>query len=296
MTAYIKMTCNPQLNMLLKACFAISSFCAFCYTVSTALFNISIFTEHRVTLTCTGFISLISMFCFFLSLLCFVILKLYLTFKSSTFQMSLTMIHSFIVIILLIFVVGLSGSILGLFSELLVFGLLLSFSALFLYIFGCSLAVYFFVISILSVAKLQRPSSPNLNESQNEVTLNPRQQKLVELATKSMMLFGIQMGSSILITAVLGWAFPFVLRGPVVSIDVTFNLFCAYCQFGFAAMRYRKCCGYCDDKFRDMMLNRIKRRIFADSLSTGQTQTLESHLQVQSMSIKSSERAVVVRV
>ena len=203
------------------------------------------------------------------------VFKLYFTFKSSMFQMSFTMIRLFVVIISLFFAVMLTSSILQFFVDLVALGRLVSFSAAFsLYIIGCGLAVHFFSSTILKLAKLQRTSSRNLSESQNEVTLNQRQQKLADLATKSMMLFGIQIGSSI-ITGVLGWAFSFVLRGSLVSLDVTFNLFCAYCQFAFAEMHYRKCCGFCDDKFRDMMSNRIRRSVSVVSPSTGQSKTLE---------------------
>lgn len=206
----------------------------------------------------------------FLSLLCTVVLKLYLTFKASAFEMSLIMIRLFAVIVSTIIVFSFTFSTLrfiyGFHGEAAPYCWALLFSCMFLYILGCFLAVYFFASNLAKLAKIQGTSLRNLSAQRTDMKLNPRQQMLADLATKSMMLFAFQIGSTIFISFVVAFAFPQILRRSIYCFDFAINLFCAHLQFAFAENHYRICCGCSDDMFRGFMLNWVKRKIFTHSL------------------------------
>lgn len=279
--AIIKMRLNPKTNMWLKACFVVSSFCACSNTVSFAL--VYLLDELPIL----WFIKSMSWCCFFLSLVCTAILKLFITFNSSVYRMSRTMIRLFAVVVVLIFLCTLTASIL----ELLVQDLREQpfFTALFLFNFflysvGCLFAVYVFVRDLLKLAETQRTSICNSGVTGKDMELTAKQQKLVNLATKSMMLFAIQLGSTMFIQVIVMWLFPIEVRGPFVAVDITLNLFCAYCQFGFSERHYQKCCGFCDRKFQGITLDWITKRIASQPLSENQTNTLHASIPSRSPS------------
>ena len=264
MLAISKIRRNQQISTLLTMCFAASSFFACVAAVSSILFHVDIFNDitHKIAL----FIWSLSVYWFFLSLLCTVILKLHVTFKSSSYRMSLTMICLFAMIVLLFVILSLVFSIfVYLFecSQSIRFPVLcfpVFFSGLVVYSLGCSLAVYAFVCRLLNLTKIQEISSRNLNVSPKNMQLKPQQQKLADLAMKSMILFAVQIASSIL-ACILAFGFSRTLWDAFFAIDLTINYLCAYMQFAFATKHYRKCCGFCDDKFRAIMLERIKRKV-----------------------------------
>ena len=125
-----------------------------------------------------------------------------------------------------------------------------------------------------------------------DMKLKPQQQKLAALAIKSMLLFVIQISSTIFISCILSFAFPRTLWEAFYVIDLTINYFCAYLQFAFAMEHYRKCCGFCDDKFRRIMFNRIKREMSNHSTSQSQAKTGEAPVRSQSPSTSRDEVAV----
>ena len=274
-TAVIKMRRNPPASRRLQACFVLSSISGCSCTagvVIQAAVSDRIYVIQSIELF-VNFLIFQSIGMFWLFLLCTFILKLYLTFRSSAFEMSRMMIRLFALIVIMFFVFSSTGNILFVFFEISFETL--SFSSWILYIFGCVLAVYFFATNLLKLAKLQGQamSLRDLSVLQNDIKLSPRQQELVDLATKSMMLFAIQMGSSICVLLILMPAFPFEFRAPFACFDITLNLLCSYYQFAFAQEHYRKCCGFCDDKFQGIMLNWIKRRILIHSLPRRQAKT-----------------------
>lgn len=296
--AIIKMNRNQKVSKPLKACFLASSFCAFCNTVSLVLSN-----EFRgdtslrkalkdpnmnIPYKLAYFTFNMTLGCFFLSLLCTVILKLYLTFNSSIYRMSSTMIRLFTVIVVMFFAISLTYSIL-----VFVFGFtwpaapycwaLLSFSLL-LYIVGGIFAVYFFASKIVTLAKIQETTVKDLNTTQNDIKLNRHQQQLSDLAAKSVMLFGIQIISTCVIAVTLGLLFPAAFKPCFLSIDFTINLFCAYLQFGFAENHYQICCGKCDERVRGVVSNRTKRKIYKHSLGMIHNQIKAHHITVPSQS------------
>ena len=292
-TAVAKMRRNPRASRRLQACFVLSSISGCSYTagiVILAVVSDQIYAIQSIAMF-INFLILQSISMFWLFLLCTFILKLYLTFRSSAFEMSQTMIRLFALIVIMFFVLSSTGNILFVFFEISFEPLF--FSTWILYIFGCVLAVYFFATNLLKLAKLQgqamsprTPSPSDLSVLQNDIKLSPRQQKSVDLATKSMMLFAIQMGSTIVILMILMFAFPIEFRAPFACFDITLNLLCSYYQFGFAQKHYRNCCGFCDDKFQGIMLNWIKRRVVMHSLSRSQAETYMANVHSTSLDTK----------
>ena len=286
-TAVIKMRRNAKSSRRLEACFLVSSISGCTYTMAVAIQNIayqSVYDNQSAWLP-VFLLMMLSIGFFFVSLLCTVILKLYLTFKSSAFEMSLNMIRLFAVIVATFIVVISTGGILFVFGVY--FGPLY-FIQWGLYIIGCALAVYFFASNLLKLAKLQcEATSPrDLSVLQNEIKLTVRQQKSADIATKSMMLFAIQMGSTIFFLLIVMTAFPMELRAIFASFDIPLNLFCSYFQFAFAQKHYRKCCGFCDDKFQGIMMKWIKRKIFTHSLSRSQAKTHMANVRSTSIGTK----------
>ena len=269
MPAVIKMSQNSKSNMRLEACFLVTSICACSFTVTNAMFFVIDEEKYGIEFI-LWFILYISGQSFLLSLLCTFILKLYITFKPSCFRMPLTMIRLFAGIVAICALSGYLWSVLLCFCKTHSAALLFCFA--FVYVMGCVLAVYFFAINLLKLAKLQGQamSSRNLNVLQHDIKLSPRQQNYVDLATKSMMLFAIQIGSTIFNIFIFSLAFPRWLSPLFTTLDVNVNLLCSYYQFGFAQKHYRKCCGFCDNKFQGIMMNWIKGRIFSHSLSRNQ--------------------------
>lgn len=282
--AVIKMRQHQRISTPLSVCFLMSSLCACSVTVTRVLLDF--FREEaddtekalddpemNIRYKITYFISYISFGSFFMCLLCIVILKLYLTFKSSAYQMSLTMIRLFGAVVSMNFVFMFTYcTLMFVFGSTGPFLTVLFFSLPVLYITGCALAVWFFISNLLRVTKAQVISPRNINVAQKDVTLNTIQHRMTDLASKSMMLFVIQIGSTLFITLTVGFALPETIRGPIFPIDVSINLFCAYLQFAFAEKQYQRCCGCCDKRMRNITLNRTKRKIFKHSIEVMQSQ------------------------
>ena len=285
-TAVMKMRRNPRASRWLETFFVVSSVSGCSYTVGNVILAIGCQSVHQSVWLPVFLLIMQSIGIFFVSLLCTVILKLYLTFKSSAFEMSLNMIRLFAVIVAMFIVLISTGGILFVFE---VYFEPLFFITWGLYIIGCALAVYLFASNLLKLAKLQGEamSPSDLSVLQNEIKLTVRQQKSVDIATRSMMLFAIQMGSTMFFLLIVMTAFPMEIRALFVSFDIPLNLLCSYFQFGFAQKHYRKCCGFCDNKFQGIMLNWIKGRIFTHSLTKSQAKTHMAN--VRSTSINSKE-------
>ena len=170
---------------------------------------------------------------FILSVLEMLILRLFLTFKDSVYQMSPVLIAVFKTLSFLIFGVFIAICILLIFTDSsFLFLWSLFFGGSILYMIGCVLAVYFFISNLSKLAKAREMTMRDLNIPEMDIKLDPHQQQLSDLAAKYMMLFVIAMGSSILTHSVFKY---FVnhssgLRMVFISIDNTVNLFCMYLQ------------------------------------------------------------------
>merc|ERR1711879_470777 len=100
-----------------------------------------------------------------------------------------------------------------------------------------------------------------------DIELDKKQQKLSNLSSKYMMLFGIATSSTIL-SQILSFCVEFTLRRNFWILDYTVNLLCIYLQFSFAKDDYRKCCGFCDGKCRDYVSDRNREKILSHSVAT----------------------------
>merc|ERR1712217_176264 len=115
-------------------------------------------------------------------------------------------------------------------------------------------------------AKLRVHSTQNLSVNPKDIELDKQQQKLSDLSSKYMMLFGIAMASTILFQ-IVSFCVHFNLRSIFYSLDFTVNLLCVYLQFSFANIHYVKCCKWCDGKCKDYISRRNKRMIYKHSLT-----------------------------
>ena len=271
--AIVKMRRNPQTNATLKVLFLASSFTALLTSVTSPLSDIfrgdTNFVEAvqgqdmNIGFKITSFIWNISGTCFFASILCTVIVKLYLTFKQTAYEISMIRLAGLGTVVPTFCIFMLTYSVLRFIFGLHGLGWVLLLSSFLLYIAGCFFAVYCFVSRLLALAMFQATTPRNRDVAPGDRTLNLNQQQFADLATKTMMLFGFQITSTISITFALALALPWVMRRNVYCIDITINLFCSYLQFAWAEKHYRRCCGCCDDTFRNITSKWIKRKIFA---------------------------------
>ena len=143
----------------------------------------------------------------------------------------------------------------------------LSLSVFFLYAIGCIFAVYFFVSNLSKLTKAQAISMKNLNvQSVRNIELGPQQQRLSKLSSKYTMLFGFAILSTISLI-LLSFTVHWHLRTIFNAIDQSVNLWCIYLQFSFAKKHYDKCCGFCDEWFRDYGLKRTRLMVHNYSIS-----------------------------
>ena len=302
--AIIKMKRNQQINMKLSGCLVASLFCACTNSVSSLALIVAgdarlndLFIDRN---TCTNdpfivvpVVFVFSLGCFWECMLCTFILKLYLTFKGSVYEMSCTMARVFTIITFMIFVILLAFCIMMFCFEMRRYGVLYFTLAMTNGVFcitGSALAVHFFVSTLGKLGKAQETTLRDLSVTQNDIKLKPQQQKLTDLAAKSMLLFGIQTVSTIFISMISAWAFPFTNRIAILTIDMSINLFCVYLQFAFAEKHYRKCCGFCDERFRSFISRRTQNAVYKHSFEWKQRQeqmekTGGTHRDVPSQSI-----------
>ena len=274
MVAIVAIRRNPQTNWVLKIFFLASAFAALLTSITSPLMDVfrgendfvEAVQDHNMNIgfKITSFIWNISGTCFLVSILCTVIVKLYLTFKQTAFKMSMIRLNMVIPIFCMFM---LTYSVLHFIFGVYGLGWVLLLSSFLLYIAGCFFAVYCFVTRLLALAMFQATTPRNMDVAPGDRSLNLNQQQLADLATKTMMLFGFQITSTILIICALALALPWVMRRNVYCIDITINLFCSYLQFAWAEKHYRKCCGCCDDIFRSVTSKWIRRKIFAHSTS-----------------------------
>ena len=276
--AIIKMRRHRHINMTFNVCFMMCLLFACAISVSSLslLFTFGYWDmetiRNDIGLSIVFFINFMSIGCFFLSVLAIFVLKLYLTFRESAYQMSSLMIIVFGVIICMMFICSLLLSSLFFWVPFSVW--IWAHNTLFiiggtLYVVGCVLAVSFFISNLSKLAKAQRISLYKSNVSKEDIKLNPQQRKLSDLAAKYMMLFVIEIGSSIFnIILVLAVNATSGLRVTMFTIDAVVNLFCIYLQFAFAENHYRKCCGYCDRRFRRAISTRTRTAVYKHTLES----------------------------
>ena len=208
----------------------------------------------------------------FVFLLLFVlVLRLHLTFKGSSLKMSKHSLYFFAIMFVVLFVINILSSV-GLYFFYLndqigwVIFLSATILGIFLYSCVCALAVRLFVKNLSVIAKMQNSSQRDVSPKAEDISLNDKQLRLLNLAAKYILLFFVAISVTIFtlfFIFIVSWTF----GGIIVSIDLCINLFCLYLQFAFAANDYGKCCGCLDYRCRAMVLGRTKRKMHKESLS-----------------------------
>ena len=294
--AIIKMRSNQNLNTSLKVSFLVSLFSACAFSIVPLIFII--LGQERILEVMVNyerpychipfqakigfFIWCMSWHLFCISLYCILVLKLYLSFKSSVYEMSVTMIRLFVVIILLTCICAFSIVIMAVFivsthsphdpesktilyfvqqipitipnHGLIIFFWVLVISGLALFnITGC-LSMFYLLRTILKLATEQKTAGRDLNVTQYAIKLKGKYE-----APKSMMLSTVFFQSWMVCYAIEGLVVPNTLRPSIWSIEISINLLCAYFQFSFAEKHYQQCCRCCDKKLRGFISNLMKR-------------------------------------
>ena len=204
-------------------------------------------------------------------LLLTLITRLYVTFLGSALEITTYTIYIFAFILACLFVLNI---VIGIGYILFIYDndgigwtiyLCSGYPGLFLYIVGSALSVRLYVKNLSVVAHKQMSSHRDLTPRAEDLLLNSRQMRLLNLSAKYILLFFIAILSTNLSTAciiLVSWE----SRGSFTAIDFTINLLCLYLQFAFAADDYKKCCGSLDSYCRTVVSNRMKRIMHKESL------------------------------
>ena len=129
-----------------------------------------------------------------------------------------------------------------------------------MYIATSAVAVRLFVVYL---SKLIRSDDPSDNNGNAINSLNHRQQKLVHLSARYILLFVFASMFTIL-SEFLWFVVCPAFGGVYFPIDFCVNLWCLCLQFGFAEKHYRKCCGCLDSLCVAMVSDRAKRKIYRE--------------------------------
>lgn len=219
------------------------------------------------------------------------VVRLYVTFKGTALAMSKCAIYIFVVILVLLFVVVMfivAGYTLHAFDDavgwtLFLFSVIL---ALLLYFVGSVLAVRLFVKNLHDAAKLQANTMRCPTRTADDIALNAKQQRLLKLASRYILLFFVALCSTFLAECLM-FIVSFECRAVFMTIDLCINLQCLFLQFAFAEKSYQKCCGCLDSRCVAVITNQTKRRIHRESISMMQEMGIASG--VPTVTAKSSE-------
>ena len=126
---------------------------------------------------------------------------------------------------------------------------------------GSAMAVYFFVSNLSKLAHAREQTLEKMNMTEEDIRLDKFQLRLIHLAARYLLLYGIASLSSILLTVAAIFILGRTIVDIFVSIDFCINLICMYLQFGFAQEHYRGCCGCFDRMCRRSISDKTKRSI-----------------------------------
>lgn len=299
-TAVRKMRKNRNLNVVLTSLFLMCLFCACAFSV--CLIALHSAWGHQgddydmgITQQIVYFIHCLSIGCFFTTLLLIFSRRLYVIFKDTVYRMSSAQIIMFKVIEWVGLIAWIVFSVLVSFTSLwrnrIVQSML--YVVLCLYMIGCILALHLFVLNLSRLAKTLGITS-NLRmivtDSQNgrtskpdDIKLRPQQRDLSNLAAKSMLLFMIAIGSTIISDVIIAFGINFNsgLRDCIYDWDLCVNLWCIYLQFAFAKDHYKKCCGCCDRRLRRWTSKETQRRIYKHSMDLMQGKSQDGSISPQ---------------
>jgi len=270
--AFSKMRHHPATGRELKLMFFVSLFSACSYGVVHIVQSV-LALESDPNVQYAFYVASVFLCLFFMNLLLTLVMRLYLIFRGTIFEMRMKQIWLFIAIFIIFLLLGISnmiGWILfynGHEDIGFVLDAVFASSSLVVYIFGSFLAVRFFVKNLEKMALLRVNSHRDVTASADAIALNNQQKHLLDLSAKYVLLFVIAISSSVfdfVLLVVVSWE----MGGLFVSIDFCVNLFCLYLQFAFAVGHYEKCCFCLDSRCRDLVSKRTKESIHRNSLST----------------------------
>lgn len=216
-----------------------------------------------------------------LTLLGTLVMRLHVTFGHSAFKITIKTVYVFITIFVLEFLICILWGIGAIFDSNGDFdtgGTIREVSVILfssLYIIGSAFAVSLFVVKLSKIARLQVASQGTLPVSPQDIELNTRQQQMLDVSARYILLFFIAALSSILYVVLLN-TISRKLGGFFFGIEFCVNLLCLYLQFAFAAEHYRKCCGCLDPCCRKMVSGRAKQLIHKESMEVNvRTKSME---------------------
>ena len=146
------------------------------------------------------------------------------------------------------------------------------------------MAVYFFISNLRKLAHAREHTLEKMNISEEDIRLDKFQLRMIHLAARYLILYGVATISSVILTVICG-IFIFQqeallsVAGVPICIDFCVNLWCMYLQFGFAHEHYRGCCGYLDGLCRKVISINTRRsihRLSVDRLRSISTSRVES--------------------
>ena len=232
---------------------------------------------------------------FYLTLLATLVLRLYFIFRGSSFEMTRSTKRLFVAI----FIVLIALLILIIPARVLQFNghgdvdkfgrMIFTASALLglsVYVFGSALAVCFFARNLSKLAESMDVPQRESPAKAEDVSLDAKQQRLLDLSGKYMLLFLVVVLSTILSLSLL-ITVSTEMGGLFFPLDYCVNLFCLYLSFGFANEQYLRLCRCLDSRCKAVVSNRSKRSIHRES------QHVQSESTVSSQSPTESKRDTV---
>ena len=203
---------------------------------------------------------------FFMTLLGTLVARLHITFKGSALKMTKKNMYLFAIIFGLMLKLLMLGSVYLIFENIFINSpveIQLCFQIAFLCIFvvGSAQAIRLFVINMFELTKWQSRSTDELTANAAEISLNSRQQKMLNLSAKYVSLFCMASLSTILfffLSLSFGSVYPL---NPLSPFDFCINLLRLSLQFSFADQHYERCCCCWDSCCRAMVYSKAKKSI-----------------------------------
>merc|ERR1711879_957771 len=201
------------------------------------------------------------------------VLRLHLTFEHSIWKISRTKLMislSFTMIMWLIWITCSILLFLDVTSKIVFYAM--SLLGLIIFVVISVDAVRLFIRNLLALA--------GLKSSTRDITVNRKQQRLINVSAKYLALFLIALVSSIVCVLMTGVCRLYLDIHPGInwSIDGVANILCLYLQYTFAEKHYTRYCSRLDCCFRSKMENNVIRK----SIDTDTETSPRSEVQMRS--------------
>ena len=157
-------------------------------------------------------------------------------------------------------------------------GSILTISYIVIFVFGSGMAVFCFVVNLgkLATSRAGRVSAHHSAITESDISLDRGQHRLIALASKYMLLFGIAT-----LSTVLTWCLVLVVDSHLslvlVPVDWVTNTTCLYLQFSFSSTSYRHLCGCLDTPCTKVMTRWTKRTIYKRAIEMIECKSMSLH-------------------